>query len=138
MAGRSDVEVLEGLLVTEQRLISAYEAGLRRDAIDPALAEGVLAQEREHVRALQRTLGGADRNPRATVPSPELTGALRSRSAFARFALRLEAEAVTAYAEAAANIRDAKLRQPLGSIMACEAAHRVALRDSLGRRPLVD
>jgi len=138
MAGRSDVEVLEGLLVTEQRLISAYEAGLRRDAIDPALAEGVLAQEREHVRALQRTLGGADRNPRATVPSPELTGALRSRSAFARFALRLEAEAVTAYAEAAASIRDAKLRQPLGSIMACEAAHGVALRDALGERPLVD
>ena len=32
----------------------------------------------------------------------------------------------------------AKLRQPLGSIMACEAAHRVALRNALGRRPLVD
>ena len=139
MAGRADVELLEGLLATEQRLISAYEAGLRRDAIDPALADELLAQEREHVRALQETLGGgADRNPRATVPSPELTGALRSRSAFARFALRLEAEAVTAYAEAAANIRDAKLRQPLGSIMACEAAHGVALRDALGERPLVD
>ena len=139
MAGRADVELLEGLLATEQRLISAYEAGLRRDAIDPALAEELLVQEREHVRALQETLGGsADRNPRATVPSPELTGALRSRSTFARFALRLEAAAVTAYAEAAANIRDAKLRQPLGSIMACEAAHGVALRDALGERPLVD
>jgi rubrerythrin len=139
MAGRSDAEVLEGLLATEQRLISAYEAGLRRDAIDPRLAEELLAQEREHARALLRTLGeGADRNPRATVPSPELTGALRSTSAFARFALRLEAEAVTAYAEAAANIRDPKLRQPLGSIMACEAAHAVALRDALGERPLVD
>ena len=45
---------------------------------------------------------------------------------------------MTAYAEAAANIRDAKLRQPLGSIMACEAAHGVALRDALGERPLVD
>ncbi len=138
MAAHADAELLEDLLAVEQRLISAYEAGLRRDAIDPELAEGLLAHEREHVRALQQTLGGADRNPRATVPSPELTGALRSRSAFARFALRLEAEAVTAYAEAAANIGDAKLRQPLGSIMACEAAHVVALREALGERPLVD
>jgi rubrerythrin len=139
MGARGDAEVLEGLLATEQRLISAYEAALRRDAIDPALAEQLLAHEREHARALQQTLGGgAERNPRATVPSPQLTGALRSRAAFARFALGLEAEAVTAYAEAAANIRDAKLRQPLGSIMACEAAHVVALREALGERPLVD
>ncbi len=139
MGARGDAEVLEGLLATEQRLISAYEAALRRDAIDPALAEQLLAQEREHARALQQTLGGgAERDPRATVPSPELTGALRSRAAFARFALGLEAEAVAAYAEAAANIRDAKLRQPLGSIMACEAAHGVALRHALGERPLVD
>jgi rubrerythrin len=72
------------------------------------------------------------------VPSPDLTVALGNRRAFARFALRLEAETVTAYAEAAATIRDAGLRQPLGSIMACEAAHRVALRDSLGERSLVD
>jgi rubrerythrin len=139
MADRSDIEILERLLSTEQRLISAYEAGLRRDAIDSELAGQLLAHEREHVRALQKTLGdGAERNPRATVPSPELTGALRSRSSFARFARRLEAEAVTAYAEAAASIRDPKLRQPLGSIMACEAAHVVALRDSLGERLLVN
>ncbi len=140
MAGRrTDVEVLEGLLITEQSLISAYEAALRRDAIDPGLAAELVAQEREHVRALLKTLGGGEeRNPRASVPSPELTGALRSRSAFARFALELEADAVAAYAEAATNIRDPKLRQPLGSIMACEAAHGVALRDALGERPLVD
>ena len=139
MAGRSDTDILEGLLFTEQRLVSAYEAALRRGAIDPGLARDLLAQEREHARALLKTLGGGeDRKPRAGVPSPELTGALRSREAFARFALKLEAAAVAAYAEAAANIRDAKLRQPLGSIMACEAAHEVVLRDALGERPLVD
>ena len=139
MAGRTDIDILEGLLSTEHGLISAYEAALRRDAVDPGLAEELLAQEREHVRALLKTLGGGEeRNPRASVPSPELTGALRSRSAFAGFALRLEAEAVASYAEAATNIRDPKLRQPLGSIMACEAAHGVALRHALGERPLVD
>jgi rubrerythrin len=137
--GRTDTDILEGLLFTEHRLISAYEAALRRDAIDPQLAAELLAQEREHVRALLKTLGGgADRNPRASVPSPDLTAALRSRDAFARFALDMETEAVRVYAEAATNIHDPKLRQPLGSIMACEAAHGVALRDALGERPLVD
>ncbi len=138
MAGRSDRELLEDLLALESRLVSAYEAALRRDAVDRSLGEALLAQEREHVAALEKTLGGgADRNPRATVPSPELTGSLRSRAAFASFAERLEASAVTAYAEAASIIRDARLRQPLGSIMACEAAHRVTLRDARGERSLV-
>jgi rubrerythrin len=138
MAERSDAELLEDLLAREHRLLSAYEAALRRGAIDGSLGESIVAQEREHVAALQKTLGsGADRNPRATVPSPELTRALGSRAAFARFAERLEASAVTAYAEASAAMRDPRLRQPLGSIMACEAGHRVALRDLLGERPLV-
>ena len=139
MAGRSDVDLLEDLLVMEQRLISMYEAGLRRDVVAADLAEELLEQERLHVRGLQRALSGAgSRSPRAVAPSPALTAALGSRDAFARFALELEAEAVSAYVDAAAAIRDPKLRQPLGSIMACEAAHRVALRDALGARPLVD
>ncbi len=138
MAERSDVELLEDLLAVEARLVEAYEAALRRDAIDSALGELLLEHEREHVAALTESLGSGERNPRATVPSSDLAAALGSRQAFARFALRLEARAVTAYADAAANIRDAALRQPLGSIMACEAAHRVALRDSLGERSLVD
>jgi hypothetical protein len=138
MPARSDRELLEDLLVLESRLVSAYEAALRRDVLDASLGEALLAQEREHVAALLKTLGsGGERNPRATVPSPELTAALRSRAAFAGYAERLEARAVSTYAEAAASIRDARLRQPLGSIMACEAAHRVALRDALGERPLV-
>jgi rubrerythrin len=50
----------------------------------------------------------------------------------------MEAEALAAYIDAAATVREPRLRQPLGSIMACEAAHGVALRHSLGERPLVD
>ena len=138
MARRSDVELLETLLALEARQAAAYEAALRREAIEPALGEELLEHERDHVAALERSLGAAERNPRASVPSPELTGALRSREEFARYALDLETEAVAAHADAAANVSDPKLRQPLGSIMACDAAHRVALRDMLGRRPLVD
>ena len=138
MAERPDAEVLEELLGLERRLISIYEAGLRREAIDPELAETLLAQEREHASALERALASGTRNPRASVPPPALGAALRSREGFARIALGMEAEMLAAYIDAAASIRDQRLRQPLGSIMACEAAHSVALRDSLGARSLVD
>jgi rubrerythrin len=138
MAERADVERLEDLLALEHRLESAYDAALRRDAIAPGLGRTLRDQEREHAQGLERALAGASRNPRASVPPPELTRALGSRDAFARFALDLEAEALTAYAEAAAAIRDPRLRQPLGSIMTCEAAHEVALRDALGDPSLVD
>ena len=66
------------------------------------------------------------------MPSPELTAALRDRDAFARYALELEDATVAEYVDAAAAIEDPKLRQPLGSIMACGAAHVVALNDALG------
>jgi rubrerythrin len=139
MAERSDVDLLEDLLALERRLISAYEAALRRAAITVALGETLRDHEQEHAHALEEALRHAgQRSPRASVPAPELTAALRSRGAFARFALDLEAEAVAAYTVAAAAIRNPRLRQPLGSIMACEAAHEISLRDALGERTLVD
>jgi hypothetical protein len=133
MADRSDVERLEDLLTHEERLASAYEAALRRDAIEPALGEALLADERRHARGVEDSLpkGGA-RNPRASVPAPELAAALGDRESFARFAIELEERAIAAYREAVPAIRDPSLRQPLGSILACSAAHVVALRESLG------
>jgi hypothetical protein len=89
--------------------------------------------EREHVRALEETLARAGRrNPRASVPSAELTAALRDSDSFARYAMRLEDETVGMYVEAVPAMRDPELRHPLGSVMACGAAHVVALKDSLG------
>ena len=70
--------------------------------------------------------------PRAGVPSPELTAALGDRRRFARFALELETGAIAAYVRALPELRDAGMRQPLGSIMACGGTHQVALRDALG------
>jgi hypothetical protein len=138
MAERSDAELLEDLLVRENRLLSGYEAALRRGAIEAQLGETLRDHEREHVRAIGRVLAGrGERNPRATVPPPELNAALRSRESFARYAIDLEGQTVAAYTEAAAIIREG-LRQPLGSIMACTAAHVVALRDFLGDRQLVN
>jgi hypothetical protein len=132
-ASRSDGETLEQLLAIEARLAGAYEAALRRDAIESGLGELLLEQEREHIRGLEqalRSVGG--RAPRAGVPPPELGSALRSPAAFARFALDLEAEAVAAYTSAAAETTRPGLRRPLGSIMACETAHEVALRAAAG------
>jgi hypothetical protein len=138
MARRSDAELLEDLLAREHRLLSAYESALRRGAIDAPLGETLRDHERDHVRAIVQSLAGRDRNPRASVPSPELAAALRDRHSFGRFAIDLEGRTVAAYREAAATIGDSRLRQPLGSILACGAAHVVALRDSLGSRSLVD
>ena len=137
MAQRSDLELLEDLLARENRLLSAYEAALRRDAIDPAVGELLRDHERAHVLALEQTLAGRARNPRAGVAPPELNAALRSRESFGRYAIGLEDETVAAYTEAAAAIGRPGIRQPLGSIMCCGAAHVVALRQSLGYRSLV-
>jgi hypothetical protein len=131
MADRSDVDLLTGLLSRERRLVTAYEVALRRDAIDASLGEALLAHERAHVAALERTLAGRG-DPTATVPSPDLTAAVRDRRSFALYANQLEGELVGAYADAVPRIRDPKLRQPLGSIMVCDAAHVVALNDSMG------
>jgi hypothetical protein len=132
MADRSDADLLTGLLSRERRLVTAYEAALRRDAIDASLGETLLAHERAHVAALERTLAGRG-DPTATVPSPDLTASLRDRRSFATYALQLEDETIAAYVDGVPRIRDAKLRQPLGSIMACGGAHVVALKDSVGR-----
>ena len=137
MAQRSDLDLLEDLLAREHRLLSAYEAALRREAIDPALGRMLLDHELEHVRALEETLAGRARNPRAGVAPPELNAALESRDSFGRYAIELEDDTVAAYTEAAASIGRPGLRQPLGSIMCCGAAHVVALRQSLGERSFV-
>ena len=138
-AARSDSELLEELLVREHALLSAYEAALKRDAIDPELGATLRDHERDHVRALEQSLpGGAARNPRASVPSPQLAAALAGSDSFARFAIAQEGELVRSYAATVPGIRDARLRQPLGSIMACGAAHVVALRESLGSRNLTN
>lgn len=135
----SDAERLQELRALEGRLESVYDAALRRTAIDPALGETLRDQEREHIRALEQVLenlGGAGA-PQATVPLPGLGPALRSREAFARFALGLEQEATGAYARAAPALAKDTIRQPVGSIMMCEAAHVVALREVAGI-PLIE
>jgi hypothetical protein len=130
---RSDADTLGELLALEHRLVTAYEAALRRDVIDAGLGELLRDQEREHVRGVQQALdelGGG--SPKASVPDAKLGRALRGRRAFSAYALELEKTTTAAYANAASGIARVGLRQPLGSILACEAAHQVALRAAMG------
>lgn len=132
-APRSDGQVLEELLGLERRLEEAYDAALRRDAVAEGLGRRLLEQEREHARGLELLLNARGRrSPEAFVRDPGLTRGLRDRQAFARYALDLERRAVQAYVAAAAGVGDGGVRERLGAIMASEAQHEVALRDSLG------
>ncbi len=135
-AGASDADRLERLLALERRLQTAYAAALERDAVDRALGERLLGHEREHVRALEQTLRRAGRKSPSGAPPAPPEEALSERRAFGRHALRLEQGAVGAYQDALAALRDERLLQPLGSIMAAGAQHEVALRQVLGIEPL--
>jgi Ferritin-like domain len=132
-APRSDLDILERLLALEHRLDSAYSAALRRGALEERLALALRDQEREHVRGIELAMAARGRRPPpAPEPDPGLAGSLRSRGGFARYALGLEGRAVRSYVDALASLRDTRLLQPLGAIMASEAQHQVALRMSLG------
>jgi hypothetical protein len=127
----SDAELLGGLLDRERQLESAYATALARGVIEPALGERLLAHEREHVRALEQVLRGRRPAPSDFPPLPSA-----GRREFARAALGLEGATVSAYADALSALRNDRLLQPLGSIMACGAQHEVALRQVLGENLL--
>jgi hypothetical protein len=132
-APQSDLDILERLLTRERRLEAAYEAALRRGALGEALALALRDQEREHARGIEMSLTARGRRaPGPPEPDPALAASLRSRDAFARYALGLEGRAVRAYVDALASLRDTHVIQPLGAIMASEAQHQVALRRFLG------
>lgn len=132
-APASDLDILERLLLRERRLEAAYDRALRRGVLGEQLAASLRDQEREHARGIEMTLTARGRRaPDAPEPDPRLAASLRSRDAFAAYALGLEGRAVRAYVDALASLRDTRLLQPLGAIMASEAQHEVALRMALG------
>jgi rubrerythrin len=129
----SDVDGLESLLTLEGRLVDAYRLALERDAIERGLGERLLAQEREHVRALEQALRWAGRRaPRATVPPPQSGTAFSDPRAFARFALALERRTVSTYIDVLTTYRNRRVLQAIGSIMEADVQHEVALREALG------
>jgi Ferritin-like domain len=128
-ATASGVDQLERLLALERGLQGAYRAALDHGVIDVALGRSLLLQEGEHVRGVGLALESLGRSrPDAGAARPVPASALRGRRGFARHALRLESEAVDEYVRVLATLDAPRLLQPLGSIMAAGAQHRVALR----------
>jgi hypothetical protein len=132
-APASDLDILERLLLRERRLEAAYDGALRRGVLGEQLATSLRDQERDHARGIEMALTARGRRA-SEAPEPErrLATSLRSRAAFAAYALGLEGNAVRGYVDALASLRDTRLLQPLGAIMASEAQHQVALRMTLG------
>ena len=132
-APASDLDILERLLLRERRLEAAYDGALRRGVLGKQLGASLRDQERDHARGIEMALTARGRRaPEAPEADRRLAATLRSRAAFAAYALGLEGRAVQAYVDALASLRDTRLLQPLGAIMASEAQHQVALRMTLG------
>jgi rubrerythrin len=132
---RDDRAIVTAAVDLEQRAAAAYDFAAAGGKLPPALArlaKHLRDQEEEHADGLARALRelGGRRPARPERPVTTPTG-----RAFGAFALQLENRLIRAYYEAMPRLRPG-LRQPLGSIMACEAQHLVVLREALGREPL--
>ena len=132
---RDDRATVTAAIDLEQRAAAAYDSAATDRKLPPALAalaRHLRDQEEEHADALARALRGlGGRRPaRPERPPPVPPG-----RAFGAFALVLENRLISAYYDAMSRLSPG-LRQPLASIMACEAQHLVVLRQALGRDPL--
>jgi hypothetical protein len=134
-AARGDRQIVTAAIDLEQHAAVTYDFAAGSPKLAPRLrqlARHLRDQEREHADGLAgalRGLGGRrPPSPAEPVPRPPARD-------FAAFAIELENRLVAAYYEAMPRLGPG-LRQPLASIMACEAQHLVVLRQALGRDPL--
>jgi hypothetical protein len=134
-AARGDRQIVTAAIVLEQRAAAIYDSAARTHNVAPelrSLARHLRDQEREHADGLTQALRGLGGHP-----PPRLGQEFRAPGGrdFAPFAIELENRLIAAYYEAMPRLGRG-LRQPLASIMACEAQHLVVLRQALGRDPL--
>jgi hypothetical protein len=133
--GRDDRSIVTAAIDLEQRAAAAYDSAATGGKLPlelARLARHLRDQEEEHADGLARALRGLGGRPPARPDPPPSPPAGR---AFGAYALALEERLIGAYYNAMPRLRGG-LRQPLGSIMACEAQHLVVLREALGREAL--
>lgn len=126
----NDARVLIGLLRTERRLIATYRRVLGAGSVNVVVApelEGFLAQEREHIVALERglVLLGA---PLPAASSPSVDAGAPTQAAALNTLLSAETVAQSAYLGAVSKLQEPGLVQIAAEIMACEAQHATLLR----------
>ena len=126
MAARSDVELLEELLAREHAAALRLRGrpAARRDRRGARRAAAATRSASTCARSSRRFAGGRRATRGRACRAAARPRHCASRESFARFALDLEDEASPPTPTPSPRLRDARLRQPLGSIMACEAAHR--------------
>ncbi len=140
LAAERDAALLNVALENEHALVAAYTAGLEL-LRDGALREArrFLAQEREHVRILEREiarLGGIPRPPALMEEYRRGFPRLRDEGDAVRFLVDLENASVRAYHEALSRLASRPQRRLAGSIATVDAEHASVLLAESGRPPL--
>lgn len=136
VARRSDVELLNGTLDLEHKLIAAYTGaiplltGSRQSA-----ARRFLSQHLAHAGELIALVRQAGGRPVAPKPSYEL-GQPRTPGDVLALLQSLERNAIAAYLDSIPNLAPSQVRAAVASILANEAQHISILRASLGQPPV--
>jgi hypothetical protein len=128
-----DRRILKFLLGLERLQAAFYSAAESRGRLRGELrefAEVVGAHEREHVKLLEKLLGGAA----GQEPKFDFGDATANADRFARAARRLEENGVAAYIGQGANL-SARSVVSVARITAVEARHAAWIADFLGRHP---
>ena len=127
LAFHNDLEFLESAIRLELLNAEAYDRATARLG---GIARLFRNQERQHALVLSgelRRMGG-------TPPSPDFSSVGRAPTPAAL--IKLEDATVRVYVESHKTIRDARLMETVGSILANQAQHLVALRDLAGQDPV--
>ncbi|MDO8188059.1 ferritin-like domain-containing protein [Conexibacter sp. JD483] len=132
----ADVDLLNGALAAEHRLVAAYLSGLPL-LEGRALADGelFLSHERAHVRRLRELVGSAGGTPVGPRPSYDF-GLPGNGRDILRSLESLEQQTIAVYLQVVPRVADPLLRATIASIAACEAEHASCLLERLGRWPL--
>ena len=132
-----DRAVLEAAIGLEQTAMVAYDTASEGRLLDrrtTELAKLFRDQEQAHADALAAALKGLG-GTAPPMPAPEeIDGLARveTQRGFARFAMRLEREAVAAYYDAQCTLGDPELLSLAARIMANEGQHLAMLRPLAG------
>jgi rubrerythrin len=133
---QADVEILNGALDLELRIVAAYKAGaarLRGSMLD--IAQTFLEQEQEHADGLASAIkdaGGKPNRAKSAYEFPEM----RSQTDVLRYAIDIENTTIAAYIDALAKLTQGDLRATIAGIVTNEAEHVAVLRDALGMNPV--
>ena len=134
--GEGDVRALNLLLLVEHTQVAFYTEAVHRRGIKGEIlgyARQVASQEKEHLAALKRALGGRA-EPK---PGFEFGDATRDPDAFVAAAANLEDLAVSAYNGRGSEVSPAVLAAA-AKIVSVEARHAAWIRSIVGELPAPD